>query len=297
MKKLTSYFYDYLKGTAIGIANVIPGVSGGTIAFILGIYDKLTDSIGNLLFDRTNFWERLIFMCHIGLGGLTGIVIFAKIFTFLMQTDAGTQYTYMFFIGLILGTIPFIFNQHSDMKLDVKRGSLFLIALIAVVSIAVLGGGADSVGKTTYEVTKVNELYSTVDISVGYGIWIFVCGILSAGSMVLPGFSGSALLISLGEYSNILYFVDERALLPVTLLSVGTIPGTIVFAKIINICLKKYPAETFYFIFGLLIASIYQLYIQISGILNLSIMPLLISLVCIVAGYFTSLGISKIQKK
>lgn len=289
------HFYNYLKGIAIGIANVIPGVSGGTMAFILGIYKNLTDAVGNFFTDKKNRVKYLIFLITIALGGGTGIILFAKFFSFMLKDVTLAQHTFSFFIGLIIGSVPFIISLHKDMKISASRLIILIVAIALVVSTSFFG--SHSMPAEQYEITgELFGVFKLNEISFTYGIWLFFCGILAAGSMVLPGFSGSALLISLGEYSNILYFVDNRMIIPVIVVAAGAVPGVIIFAKLISYFLEKYPSKTYYFIIGLLLASVYQIYNEAGDNINSEVSVLIISFLSLLAGFFVSYLLSKIQK-
>lgn len=263
-----------LKGIAVGIANVIPGVSGGTIAFILGIYEQLAEAIGNFVQNSEKRKEYFYFLSKIGVGGIIGIVLFAKLMIFLLKSPVSSQYTYSFFLGLIAGSIPFVINLGDNMRASLKKSGLAIIAVLLVMSVSFLGGEKSSI-----------ENIGANSFDMQYLLWLAVCGFLAAGSMVLPGFSGSALLISLGEYANILSFVDNRQILPIAAVGIGAIPGVVVFAKVISIFLKKYPNETYYFILGLLIASIFIIIemILLAPVFDLS--SIVISLFFVLLGF------------
>lgn len=289
------YFILYLKGVVIGIANIIPGVSGGTMAFIMNIYEELTDAIGNFLKDKNKRIQKVIFLLVLGAGGLTGIIFFAKLFTYLLGTEIYKQHTYMFFIGLILGSIPFIIGIEKDMKINFRRIGLVVLAFVMIIVTSIFGGE----GVVTIEPDVTSELFGVFKISginIGYGLWLAICGFLAAGSMVLPGFSGSALLISLGEYRNILYFVDERLIVPVLLVAAGAVPGLVVFAKVINMALKRFPSETIFFILGLILASLYQIYLEVNEVFSFEISAIALSLISAVIGFCCAYFLSKIKK-
>lgn len=293
---MIDFILNFLRGIAVGIANIIPGVSGGTMAVILGIYENLTSSIGNVITQKNDRWKNLVFLFSIGAGAVTGVFLLAHIFTVLLEGGASKQYTYFFFIGLIVGSIPFILKLHNDMKITPLRVLSFLAAVTGIVITAYFGSSSVESDK----IVATGELWGIFklsDISLGYSIWLIVCGILGAGAMVLPGFSGSALLVSLGEYDNILSFIDQRMIIPIILVGAGIIPGIIVVSKLISYLLKKFPAGTYYFIIGLLIASIFQIYHEISGILELSIVRLLLSCVTLTAGFLSAFLLSKINKR
>jgi putative membrane protein len=289
------HLYIYLKGIAIGIANVIPGVSGGTMAFILGIYKQLTDAIGNFATDKENRLKYLVLLILIAFGAGTGIILFAKFFSFMLEDAVLSQYTFAFFIGLIIGSIPFIISLHKDMKVSAIRLGVLILAVVLVLSTALLG--SESMPANQYEITgEILGVFKLNEITFSYGVWLFVCGIMAAGSMVLPGFSGSALLISLGEYNNILYFVDNRMIIPVIVVMAGAIIGIILFAKVISWLLEKFPSNMYYFIIGLLIASVYQIYAEAGQNINTSTSVIIISILSMAAGFFVSYLLSKIQK-
>ncbi len=238
-----------LKGMTIGIANVIPGVSGGTFAFIFGIYDKLTEAIGNFFTDGKKRKEYFFFLLQVIGGAVLGILIFAKLLGFLLDyNQVSRQITYAFFIGLIGGSIPFIVKSHHDMKPDFKRILVLLVGMGLIILTMVFNqndGGA---------VTNHNSPLRL--------IWLFLCGLFSGGSMIVPGFSGSALLVSLGEYETVVttYLGDIKTyIVPIIVFSFGAASGIVVFAKLVEVCFKKFKTGTLYFILGLIAASLIQI--------------------------------------
>ncbi len=306
------HFFLFFKGMATGIANLIPGVSGGTMAFLLGIYDKLTDSIGNFFLeikDRVKTRERIFFLAVFASGSGVSFWLFTSLLDRLLGQDLTRQWTCLFFIGLILGSIPYIIKIHNDWKFKLHRGLLFLLALVGVIALAIfsstLRGGEGASGFT-----------GDVVMTPLYGIWVFITGVLSAGSMILPGFSGSALLLSLGEYYHMVQYTVEiidwaKSVLfdgaAITSLSrtaaiymgcmfLGTPVGSIFISKLINYVLRKFPSETYYFILGLLVASVYQIFTEIQYTLDFSFIAVFISLVCLGTGFLAAFGMSKIKK-
>lgn len=300
--KFIDYLLLFIKGMISGIANVIPGVSGGTMTFILGIYDQLTDAIGNFFFEIKNWTKtrkRIIFIAVFGAGSGVAFWAFANILDYLLNQDLSRQFTCLFFIGLILGSIPYVMKVHDDMKINFKRVLLFTIALAAVILLAFI---------SNMDASAVTGFAGEKEITPLYALWLFVVGILSAGSMILPGFSGSALMISLGEYYNMIHYSSELinhllagefhkvSALYMLFLCAGTPVGSILVSKAINVLLKKHPSETYYFILGLLVASIYQIWGEIQSTLTLSAMAVVISLVCLGAGFAAAYGLSKIKR-
>jgi len=268
----------------IGVANIIPGVSGGTMAFIFGILDQLTEALGEWLTNKEKRLSYTVFLFFVAAGAITGILIFARIFRILLESPFLSQPTYLFFAGLIAGSLPFLINTMEDKGITLKRGALFLLAASLVVLTTVLkSASAPSVGGLP-EITGV------------YGLWLVVCGFLAAGSMIVPGFSGSALLVSLGEYHNILLFVDQRMLLPVALVGIGAVGGILVVARIIDIALKRAFSGTMYFIIGLVVASFYALGLEVGQQLNLSPMIIIASVITFCLGCLSAYGFSKISR-
>lgn len=299
------YIIYGIKGIAIGIANAIPGVSGGTIALIVGIYKKLMDSIGKffkMIKDKETRKDTLLFLGAIVIGAGAGVYLFAKLMTAL--TRAGyTQPLYFFFGGLIIGSVPYIIKINKDMKLNAKRVGVFLLGFALVIGLIVISMNrektndpAPAVVYETGTVENVDEITNIIEdtstpaedenTGPGYLVWLAVCGFLAAGSMIVPGFSGSALLVALGEYENILYFVDQLQITPLIFVAGGAALGIFLFAKLIAFLLEKYTSGTYYFILGLIFASFYQIWLKVNeGGFSYDIGMLLISFIGLGGGF------------
>lgn len=230
-----------LGGIAIGIANIIPGVSGGTIAFILGFYDKLTDAVGNFFnCSKEKRLEYIKFLTPVFIGVGAGILLFARIIEILYKRFP--QPTSFFFIGLILASLPIIFKQNGK-KCD-KISAVSLVVGFIVVLIFL----------QFKEPTSINTLRTDFDLI--YYIKLFFCGLIGAGAMIIPGISGSMLLLILGEYYNILSFINSFKIVPLSFVGMGIIVGIVLFSKMISYLFRKYKNSTIYFIIGLILASI-----------------------------------------
>lgn len=282
----------FLKGVAVGVANIIPGVSGGTIAFITGIYDELMESIGRFFSNKSKRKSYFIFLFVVGAGAVVGIVLFARLLSFLLAHQA--MPTYLFFFGLIAGSIPFILHAHHDMKFTFSRGLSLLIGFVLVMALIIFSGQNPALTRAPHVISTFAGVFKITTISLPYAFWLVLCGFLAAGSMIIPGFSGSALLVTLGEYGNILHYVDQRMIVPVALVGIGAVLGIIVFARLIDWCLKKIPALTFYFILGLIGASFVQIGIEVAPYFSTQIMGLLISLLSLVSGFLIALFLGRI---
>ncbi|WP_293720263.1 DUF368 domain-containing protein [uncultured Cetobacterium sp.] len=238
---------NFLKGIVIGIANVLPGVSGGTLAVVLGIYDKLTEAVGNFL---TASMEKKIeyakFLAQIGAGAVLGIVAFAGIISKMYELyPKGTTVAFLF---LILPSIPVILKGEKFFKKE---------NLIAFFSGVAFTGIFMFLTKTLAgeEIVRTAQTAFTA----GYGVKLFFCGIVAAGAMVIPGISGSLLLILLGEYYNVLGYIKSFAILPLIFFAAGTGIGLVLVAKGINILLNKYRSYTLNFIVGIIVVSLIEI--------------------------------------
>jgi putative membrane protein len=240
---------NFLKGIVIGIANIIPGVSGGTMAVILGIYENLIQAISNFFTDKKNRKKYLILIIQVGLGAVLGVFILAKAMEFLLTNYP--QNTFFFFIGLIIGGIPIIYKAHSNMKPSIVKIIVFLFffSLIFLIS----------------NLSAVNIDQSTNSI---FYLYLLISGFFAAGAMIVPGISGSFLLLVLGTYNTIIQAISSFNFLILGTVALGAILGILIFTKIINILLKKCPSHTYYGILGLIFGSILIIWPGLS--LNLS---------------------------
>ncbi|MFI3228067.1 MAG: DUF368 domain-containing protein [Clostridia bacterium] len=229
---MRTFFY----GMIIGVANIIPGVSGGTMAVILNIYDKIISSISNL---RTDFKNSLKFLIPLGLGSGIGILLFAKIIDFCLENFASA--TSLVFLGLILGSIPMINKKASEYN---KTTSGYLCMAVAII---ILGFMHFS------NIDDSSTLITT--LSAGSFAKLFFASFIAAGAMIIPGISGSFILLLLGIYSSILTAISNFNILILIPVGLGCGVGILVCAKIIDILFKKYPQQTYMGILGLMIGS------------------------------------------
>ena len=254
----------FLIGGAMGIANIIPGVSGGTLAVVFSIYEDLMLALGNFLTDKSNRWKYIRFLVTLFSGALVSIIALARVLSWSMENYPIP--TVFFFLGLIIGSIPVVLRSHSDMKINLKRSLVFLLGIALVIALALIQGGENPTG-------KVHTDFSM--LSVGEMFYFAVSGIISASAMIVPGVSGSFILILLGVYFDVLAslsglttilltdgFTPEMMgrLLVLASLGVGIVIGILGIARIMSWALRRYPAATMFFILGLIIGSLYQIY-------------------------------------
>lgn len=263
MKLISHEIRIFFIGAAMGVANIIPGVSGGTIAVVFGIYEELMEALGNFLTDKDRRWKYIKFLAILFSGSFVAIILLARVLHW--SFEHYPLPTVYFFLGLIIGSIPVVVKSHPDMKFRIDRMISFLIGLVFVVTLAYfqkLSGG---------EAQNVTQL----QISFSDGLYYVFAGAVAASAMIVPGVSGSFILILLGVYWTVLSSLSglTGALLTdgftsemITRLSIlgflamGIVVGILVFSKIMSWALGYHPALTMYLILGLIIGSLYQIY-------------------------------------
>ena len=240
-------------GILVGIANIIPGVSGGTIIVILGLFDKLMDAISNVFKLKISFKERLEnlwFIMQVLIGAAIGLIAFAKILNYLfvhfeLQTIA-------LFAGLILLSLPMLKKEEMDGK---KINILFFILGVLTIGIINYLSPGEEGNIVTYE-----ELISKSLTPVFIGSLILM-GVIGGATMIFPGVSGSMVLLVLGWYHMFKGYVaavttfDIKILIPLIFIALGVGLGIIFSAKLTSFLLKKYKTNTMSFILGLIIMS------------------------------------------
>jgi putative membrane protein len=249
------------KGTAIGVANIIPGVSGGTMAVLLGLYDRLLEAIGGVLTDGKRRWEHLVFLGSIGLGAAIGIGALSHILKAALMHHP--EMTYLFFAGLILGSLPAVIRE-SGLRYPGVSNTLWIGFGVAVVLVM----GSFSGLKDAVVVSQ-----GPVDL-----LKVFFCMIAAGGAMIVPGVSGSLTLILLGQYATVLGAIAAltgaipavlggdfgaagqpevlQSALILMVAAAGAALGVWLFSKIIHFLLRKSPQQTHSFIIGLVGGSI-----------------------------------------
>lgn len=253
-----NYILNFLKGIVIGIANIIPGVSGGTLAVVLNIYDKLTESIGSFFTaNKEKKIEYIKFLTPIILGAIAGILLFSSFINWAYGNYPNL--TTAVFLILIIPSIPFILKGE-----DFKNGKniFFFILGIILTTIFVYFMPDEKTG------TVILHTFTT-----SYGFKLFGCGVIAAGAMIIPGISGSMLLVVLGEYYNIIAYIDRLrklqfdAFLPLFCFGIGVIIGLVIIAKLINYLLENYRGATLFFIVGMIIVFLVKMAIPLFAVL------------------------------
>lgn len=230
------YLTNLLKGLAIGIATLVPGVSGGTMAVILGVYDDLIHAVGSFF---ENPKKYIVILLEIGIGGLAGILLFSK-----LLENVIAKYPFImsfFFIGVIFGGLPVLYKKSTQGKRS-KTDLIFLVLGFAIVLLMSSEPSATSTLATSQGVLSI--------------IFLFIAGIVIAIALILPGISASFMLYVLGLYSVTLNAINTRNIPFLVPLGLGLAIGTLGTAKTIEKLLEKHPSKTYLLILGFVLGSL-----------------------------------------
>lgn len=238
------------RGMLIGVANIIPGVSGGTMAVSMGIYDKIIYAVTHI---KSEFRKSMRVLVPIIIGALIGLVGLSFVIKWLFANFP--MQTNLLFIGLIVGSLPLITKNIKGNTIGIKEGIVFLLFFGLVVLMPILGSGAEhSVVLHLNPVTMIQ---------------MFFVGVIAAATMVVPGVSGSMVLLILGFYQPVLNTITEftvslgqfnmsgimRGAYILIPMGVGIVVGIGVIAKIIEYLFEHHTAITYCGIIGLIVGS------------------------------------------
>ncbi len=281
---MKEFIANILRGMVIGIANVIPGVSGGTMMVSMGIYDKLILVLTHFI---KRMKEAVALLVPILVGMLLSIAIFAKIFSEILFPRFPLQ-TNLFFIGLILGGLPVIYGKVRGNTIRIPQIIAFLLFFVMVVGFACVGEGGGS--------------SADISFSAGNVVRLFGVGIIAAATMVIPGVSGSMIMMILGYYNTIIDTINDfinalkafdiAAMLDTFVVlvpfGIGVLAGIVAVAKLIEFMLKKYPLVTYWAIIGLIAASPFAILLMME-IVTVGVVEIATGIVLLAGGFFISL--------
>ena len=244
MKNILETFLVMLRGFLMGIADIIPGVSGGTIALITGIYTKFIDTISKISdfvlslmkidtkntkknFKKIDLLFFIPLICGIGLAFL----IFSRIIKFMLDNHTATIYS--FFFGLILASSYFVYKKIK--KINTQTIISFIIGLVFAFFLI----GLDVMNMLGHS-----------------NLILFFSGALAICAMILPGISGAFILLFLGQYEYLLSILHNFEILKIFIFIMGAGTGLLLFSKLLNYLLKKYKSITMAFLTGLMLGSL-----------------------------------------
>ncbi len=236
-----------LSGMIIGVANVIPGVSGGTMAVILNIYDRLVSAVS-----FKNLKNNLLFLFKIALGAGAGILLFSTAVKLCLERfPMQTNFTFM---GLIIGSIPMIYRRAAGssakkgpQKIRIPGLIAFILALGAMLSMGLADRSAFS------------QSVQTV-LTLPLAIQLFFGGALSAFAMILPGISGSFIMLLLGVYGTVIAAISSLNIWILLPMAAGCCIGLLAGAKLVAVLLGKFPQQTYCAILGLIAGSLVSIF-------------------------------------
>lgn len=251
-----AFLIKLLQGFLIGTGMIAPGVSGGTVAVVFGLYDKITDAISHFYRDTLG---KIKFFLPVAIGGVVGVVLFSKVMSRVFE-DYWFQSMYLFF-GLMLGSLPSVFKDASKKGFKLIYIIPFAVTVAASVGFALLDRG---------DAEALVSAGTSVPMMIVYGM---VVGL----GMIIPGVSSSVVLLYLGSYDIVLGAIsdfDVQILIPV---GIGCVLSVVLFAKLINWLLRKYYGMTFFAVLGFVCGSMVMIFPgfdESAGVLILSVILL-----------------------
>ncbi|MGL5972793.1 MAG: DUF368 domain-containing protein [Oscillospiraceae bacterium] len=237
-----TFIRNCFKGIVLGLANVIPGVSAGTMAVILNLYDKI---IKNLNFKGIK--KNFSFFLSLGIGIIVGIITFSNVVTFLLSNYA--LHTNYFFIGVILGSIPMIYKKTKVNKIDILGLFIFLLFMSFILFI------------NTFEGSSIPNEIENINISIF--LTLIFSGLIAGFTMIIPGVSGSFLLLIFGIYDTITTAIKNFDFLVLIPFAIGTLIGILLGVNIIKTLLEKHHKKTYMAILGLITGSLFSIFTPI----------------------------------
>lgn len=270
---------DILKGMVIGIANVIPGVSGGTMMVAMGIYDKLIYCITHLF---SEFKKNLKFLVPIVIGMALAIVLSS--FTIEKMFDSFPFQTSLFFVGLVVGGLPIMWKNVKGNAIRPGHVVAFGVFFVVVVGMALLGEQEGNGVVIAFDIIHVIKL--------------FLVGVIAAATMVIPGVSGSMVLLLIGYYNPILSSINDfiRSLAALDMFGmitgvgilapfgIGVLVGIFAIAKLIEIIFEKFPLYAYWAIIGLIVASPIAI-LAMGNFPAITVMSVITGLIALVIGF------------
>ena len=285
--KVKDFFKKFGIGAVIGAAMIIPGVSGGTIAVLCNIYDKLINAISDL---RRDFKNSFMFLLPIALGAICAVA--AIFYPLKLLFEVAPFPTVMLFLGLMLGGVPKLFKdgaKNGFKKTDIISVLLPLAAVVGICFIPSLG---------------------EADLTAAMPIWgyfvLIIVGAVASCALVVPGVSGSMLLMIFGYYNSILNTVTAlktdfgHSLLVLALFALGILIGFFSIAKLMKLLMKKFPRGTFWAIFGFVIGSLPAILLTYDGnfpdftLASLDAVHISVGVILAVAGAIASFALTAV---
>lgn len=290
-----NYIKTFIKSIFIGMGAIAPGLSGGALAMIFGLYERLISAVSHIF---TKWRENFLFLVTVGAGAVFGVVAFAGIQRYLLANYMTP--TMFVFAGLVVGTIPSLLRSalkkrevepHESRKNITISAILFGIGLGLGLLLSVLDG------------KDVNVVEAAVDLNLKNALYLFLAGIVLAGSLVIPGISGTVLLMLIGAYGlflnaiadikNVLFIFESqsmfesvvRNLLLLIPIGLGVGVGAILYSKLMEYLLKRFYSFTYFTIIGFVIGSLFELLPEGFSLNREGVLSIILCLIAILTSY------------
>lgn len=249
-----NFIINAFRGFCMALADSVPGVSGGTVAFILGFYDKFVNSLNDVIYGKKEQRKEAVkFLIKWACGWIIGMALASLVLASLFEVHIYNISS--LFLGFIIFAIPLIIKEEKDQIKGKYKNIIFTIIGIAIVALI------------TYfnPVAGSEGAVDITNLSFGLALYIFFAGMVAISAMILPGISGSTLLLIFGLYIPIISAIKELlhfnlSYFPVLLIfGIGIIAGILLVIKLIKKALEKYRSQTIYTIIGLMLGSLYAI--------------------------------------
>lgn len=227
-----------LVGAFIGVAGLVPGISGGTVAVIAGIYDELIGALRGLLRRRVQWRKQLLFLLPLAAGCVAAVFLFAQVIEFMLHEYPNQMG--MFFVGLIVGTVPFLYRRAAGNQF--KPAHILPLAICFTLLVLLLLAKPEP-----RAVITSLDLYTT--------LLVFAAGFISAATAIIPGISGSIVLYLIGMYATLIASIRDFNLPVLLILAVGAVIGLLTFTRLIYFLLQRFYHLTYFSIIGLILGS------------------------------------------
>lgn len=231
-KKALRWFIRFIKGAFIGSGFILPGVSGGVLAAVFGLYERLISFLANL---RKEFKKNLLFFIPVGLGGITGVFLFSFVVSFFLGN--WESQILWFFIGCIVGTLPVLWQEAGKKGRKPRHYGLMALAFVLCYAFMFFG-----------------ERFTSGNVPQNFFTWLLAGGLIGLGTIV-PGLSPSNFLLFMGMYKDMadgIKTLDFSVILP---LGIGVVACVLLLSKLMNKVLQHCYAGMFHIILGVVLAS------------------------------------------
>lgn len=276
-----------LKGMVIGIANIVPGVSGGTMMVAMGIYDKLIHCITHLF---SEFKKSVLFLLPIAIG--MGIAIVASAIGLEYLFEMVPVQTNLLFVGLILGGLPAMWSNVKGKSVKVGHIIACLLFFAVVVGMAIMGETEGNAADMSFNLVNVIKLFGV--------------GVIASATMVIPGVSGSMVLLLIGYYNPILSAISDfiKALIAFDMngilagcavlipFGIGVVAGMFAVAKLIEIIFEKFPLYAYWAIIGLIVASPIAI-LAMAGFTTVTVLEIVTGIIALGVGFVCAMKLGE----